>query len=110
LAGWRRFTVSLLIELLNYSTAPPHIVNWVLGIVLQQPPMRRQCCYWIIAKQYPIINGRNAGFLWSSVLLLKLSVSRRGELKKAAGRNEPAAFGFAEFLVVGSADPARAAR
>jgi hypothetical protein len=31
------------------------------------------------------------------------------ELKKAAGRNEPAAFGFAEFLE-GSANPARAAR
>src|SRR2546428_9831397 len=38
------------------------------------------------------------------------SINKVAELKKAAGRNEPAAFGFAEFLGLDSANPACAAR
>jgi len=34
-----------------------------------------------------------------------LKNKRVAELKKAAGRNEPAAFGFAEFLRVGQRNP-----
>ena len=37
-------------------------------------------------------------------------IDLQSDLKKAAGLNEPAAFGLAEFLGLGSANPACAAR